>query len=182
MDRGAWRATAHESHRVRRDWSDLTHTHICIHICVWAYMYTWASQLAQWHWLSSAGATGDMGSISGLGRSPEEGNGSPLPYSCWENLMDRRAWRVTVYGLARVGHNLVTKPPPLRTLCCAACHTHRGPQRDLTAQGSHRTCYYPEHVGMGMGWGAGSYGRQKRYLDSQEGFLEQEVIISVLIK
>ena len=133
MDRGAWRATAHESHRVRRDWSDLTHTHICIHICVWAYMYTWASQLAQWHWLSSAGPTGDMGSISGLGRSPEEGNGSPLPYSCWENLMDRRAWRATVYGLARVGHDLVTKPPPLRTLCCAACHTHRGPQRDLTA-------------------------------------------------
>ena len=95
-------------------------------------MYTWASQLAQWHWLSSAGATGDMGSISGLGRSPE-GNGNPLPYSCWENLMDRRAWRATVHGVARVRHNLVTKPPPpLHTLCCAGCHTHRGPQRDLT--------------------------------------------------
>ena len=35
---------------------------------------------------------GDTGSIPGLGRSPGEGNGSPLQYSCLENPMDRRAW------------------------------------------------------------------------------------------
>ena len=35
---------------------------------------------------------GDPGSISGLGRSPGEGNGSPLQYSCLENPMDRGAW------------------------------------------------------------------------------------------
>ena len=35
---------------------------------------------------------GDAGSIPGLGRSPGEGNGKPLKYSCLENSMDRRAW------------------------------------------------------------------------------------------
>ena len=35
---------------------------------------------------------GDLGSIPGLGRSPGEGNGSPLQYSCLENPMDHRAW------------------------------------------------------------------------------------------
>ena len=35
---------------------------------------------------------GDMGSVPGLGRSPGEGNGSPLQYSCLENPMDRGAW------------------------------------------------------------------------------------------
>ena len=36
--------------------------------------------------------TGDAGSIPGLGRSPGVGNGSPLQYSCLENLMERGAW------------------------------------------------------------------------------------------
>ena len=49
--------------------------------------------------------------IPGLGRSPGEGNGNPLQYSCLENLMDRRAWWATINGVARVGHNLVTKLP-----------------------------------------------------------------------
>ena len=39
--------------------------------------------------------------IPGLGRSPGEGNGNPLQYSCLENSMDRRAWRATVYGVAK---------------------------------------------------------------------------------
>ena len=39
----------------------------------------------------SACNTGDLGSISGLGRFPEEGNGNPLQYFCLENLMDRGA-------------------------------------------------------------------------------------------
>ena len=45
----------------------------------------------------SACSAGDLGSIPGWGRSPEEGNGSPLQYSCLENPMDRRAWRATVH-------------------------------------------------------------------------------------
>ena len=41
---------------------------------------------------ASACNTGDLGSIPGLGRSPGEGNGNPLQYSCLENSMDREAW------------------------------------------------------------------------------------------
>ena len=44
---------------------------------------------------------GDMGSITGLGRSPGVGNGNPLQYSCLENSMDREAWRATVHGVAK---------------------------------------------------------------------------------
>ena len=45
-------------------------------------------------------SAGDMGSIPGLGRSPGEGDGNPLPYSCLENPMDRGAWQATVHGIA----------------------------------------------------------------------------------
>ena len=44
---------------------------------------------------------GDLGSIPGLGRSPEEGNGNSLQYSCLENPMDRGAWQSTVHGVAK---------------------------------------------------------------------------------
>ena len=37
-------------------------------------------------------SAGDMGSISGLGRSPGRGNDNPLQYSCLENPMGRGAW------------------------------------------------------------------------------------------
>ena len=47
---------------------------------------------------------GDLGSIPGLGRSPGEGNGKPLQYSCLENSMDRRAWQVQSLELQRVRH------------------------------------------------------------------------------
>ena len=57
-------------------------------------------------------AVKETGSIPGLGRSPGGGNGNPLQYSCLENPMNRGAWQATVHGVARVGHNLVTKPPP----------------------------------------------------------------------
>ena len=49
---------------------------------------------------ASACNAGDPGSIPGLGRSPGEGNGNPLQYSCLENPMDRGAWRATVHGVA----------------------------------------------------------------------------------
>ena len=44
---------------------------------------------------------GTVGSIPGSGRSPGEGNGNPLQYSCLENSMDRGAWWATVYGVAQ---------------------------------------------------------------------------------
>ena len=50
---------------------------------------------------ASASDTGDPGSIPGLGRSPGEGNGNPLQYSCLENPRDRGAWEATVRGVAK---------------------------------------------------------------------------------
>ena len=44
---------------------------------------------------------GDLGSITGLGRSPGEGNGNPLQYSCLANPMDGVAWWATVHGVAK---------------------------------------------------------------------------------
>ena len=49
----------------------------------------------------SACNAGDLGSIPGLGRSPGEGNGKPLQYSCLENPMDGGAWWATVHGVSK---------------------------------------------------------------------------------
>ena len=49
----------------------------------------------------NAGDPGDPGSASGVGRSPGEGNGYLLQYSCLENPMDRGAWRATVCRVAK---------------------------------------------------------------------------------
>ena len=65
-------------------------------------------------WLSgkeSAYSAGDVGLISGSGRSPGEGNSNPLQYSCLGNPMDRGNWWVTVHKVLRVGHDLAAKQP-----------------------------------------------------------------------
>ena len=49
----------------------------------------------------SAYNAGDLGSIPGLGRSPGEGKGNPLQYSCLENPMNRGSWQATVHGVAK---------------------------------------------------------------------------------
>ena len=49
----------------------------------------------------SACIVGDLGSIPGSGRLPEEGNGNRLQYSCLENSMEKRAWQVRVQGFAK---------------------------------------------------------------------------------
>ena len=50
---------------------------------------------------ASACNAGDLGSIPGSGRSPGEGNGNPLQYSCLENPMDGGAWWATVHGVTK---------------------------------------------------------------------------------
>jgi len=50
---------------------------------------------------ASAGDARDVGSIPGLARSPGEGNGNPLQYSCLENPVDREAWRATVLDVSK---------------------------------------------------------------------------------
>ena len=49
----------------------------------------------------SAWNAGDPGSIPDTGRSPGEGTGYPLQYSCLENSTDRGAWWATVHGVAK---------------------------------------------------------------------------------
>ena len=49
----------------------------------------------------NAGDTEDTASIPGSRRSPREGSGNPWQYSCWENLMDRGAWKATVHGVTK---------------------------------------------------------------------------------
>ena len=61
-------------------------------------------------WLSSKESTcnaGDTGSIPGSGRSPGEGNGNLLQYSCLENPRDRGALWAAVYGVAQGQRSLV---------------------------------------------------------------------------
>ena len=53
---------------------------------------------------------GDLDSIPGWGRSPGEGNGNLLQYSCLENPVDREVWQATVHGVTRIRHDLATKP------------------------------------------------------------------------
>ena len=51
---------------------------------------------------AKAGDIGDMGSITGWGRSPIGGNGNPLQYSCLKNPMDKGAWWTTVQRLTEL--------------------------------------------------------------------------------
>ena len=62
-------------------------------------------------WLSgkeSACNAADLGSIPESGRSPGEGNGNPLQYSCLESPMDRGDWLATVHVITRVKQDLAT--------------------------------------------------------------------------
>ena len=65
----------------------------------------------------SACIVGDLGSAPGLGRSPGEGNGDPLQYSCLESSVDRGAWQATVHGVLKSQSHRTTVPfPELQSL------------------------------------------------------------------
>ena len=70
-----------------------------IHMWTWVPMCDFCLPLCGSNGKESACNTGDLGFIPGSGRSPAEGNGNPLQYSCLENSMDRGAWQVTVHGV-----------------------------------------------------------------------------------
>ena len=74
---------------------------------------------------AKAGKARDSGSIPGTGRSPGEGNGNPLQYSCLENSMDRGAWWATVHGIAKSWTQLST----MLARACARTDTHTHTQR-----------------------------------------------------
>ena len=74
-----------------------------------------------------AGEAGDVGSIPGSGRSPRQGNGRPLQYSCLGNPRDRGAWEfIQSVGSQRIRHSLAAEHEQ---------HTHRGnsPQGSSTS-------------------------------------------------
>ena len=82
MDRGAWQATIHGVAKSRTGLSDF-------HFPCWLSVK------------NPPANAGDLGLISGPGRSPGEGIGYPLQYSCLENSTDRGVWRATVHGVAK---------------------------------------------------------------------------------
>ena len=73
---------------------------------------------------ASACNVGDLGLIPGLGRSPGEGNGNLLQYSCLENLMDGGAWWAKVHGVAKSQTRLsdFTFTLTVSTVSSSICH------------------------------------------------------------
>ena len=73
-----------------------------IHKAFFENLVTYISKLPRW--LRSKESTcnaGDPGSVPGSRRSPGEGNGKSLQYSCLGNRVDRGAWWATVHGVAK---------------------------------------------------------------------------------
>ena len=92
----------------------------------------------------SAGDARDTGSIPGSERSPGEGSGNPLQFSCLENPMDRGAWRAAVHGVVHTQHSS-TEPacwsPHLlgKSGPCAECLP--GSQHGLIREGAEVSCF-----------------------------------------
>ena len=82
MDRGAWWAVAHGVAKSQTRLKQMS-------------IYMVVKNL-----LAYVGDTGETGSIPGSGRSPGEGNGNPLQYSCLGSSIDRRVWWDAVHGVA----------------------------------------------------------------------------------
>ena len=96
-------------------------------------------------WLSgkelpaNAGNRRDTVSIPGWGRSPGEGNGNPLQYSCLGNPMDRGAWQATIHGVTESDTT-----EHARTHSCMHAHTHAYPHTHThTHTHTHPILYSP---------------------------------------
>ena len=94
----------------------------------WRAKWTYSNryqELLRWYSLfdadgkESACSAGDLGMIPGSGRSPGEGNGYPLQYSCLENSMERGAWWATVQGVTKSQTRLTYRYTDMRDT-----HTH----------------------------------------------------------
>ena len=82
---------------------------------------------------ASACNAGDLGLIPGSGRSPGEGNGNLLQYSCLENPMDRGAWWATVHGVAESRTRLSDFTHSLHGITW--CHLHFTNEKTENKQG-----------------------------------------------
>ena len=65
------------------------------------YIFFWLGFPGGSEYKASACNAGDLGLIPGWGRSPGEGNGNPLQYSCLENPVDRGTWQATIHGFTK---------------------------------------------------------------------------------
>ena len=75
----------------------------------------------------SACNVGDLGSIPGSRRSPGEGNGNSLQYSCLENIVDGGAWQATVHGVTVFSQDTLLQKQNLKS------YGHRNTPQILTA-------------------------------------------------
>ena len=97
MDREAWCTAIHgvANSRTRlSDWTELNWR-----LCIVILGLPWCSEGKES--ACSAGDARNSSSVPGSGRSPKEGNGNPLRYSCLENPVDRGSWWDTVHGAAK---------------------------------------------------------------------------------
>ena len=78
-------------------------------MCIWASLVALVK--------NPPASSGDVGSISGSGRSPGGGNGNSLQYSCLGNPMDRGAWQATVHGFTKVRFDFSSVAQSCLTLC-----------------------------------------------------------------
>ena len=92
---------------------ECSHTHWLLELSVLGTLHQGIEPSSLLPWLFPGGSevkasacnARDLGLIPGSGRSPVEGNGNPLQYSCLKNPMDGGAWWATVHGSQRVGHD-----------------------------------------------------------------------------
>ena len=111
MDRGAWQTTVHGISRVGQDLvlflsffimlrNNNSYLFVIYHFRLNVHAHFPRSTSVK-NLPASAGDIRDVGSIPGLGISPDEGNGNPPQYSCLENPMEREDCRATVPGVAK---------------------------------------------------------------------------------
>ena len=86
----------------------------------------------------NAGDTRDTGSIPGSGRSPGEGHGNPLQYSCLENPMDREAWQVMIHKIAKSPTQLKRLSMHAPAFLPRKFHGQRSPAGYIQSMGSQK--------------------------------------------